>query len=258
LNSRYFNTSLARTEFVRETVWDSFVWGFRSLVAPAVLSMFAALVLSVLLVCRRLLLGASAPARRLEQGLKAVVRRYHLDDVGTLSACMLMAAIAVLAGAWFSFRPLIDALIIYPDVSTVPARDLALLSPPYQPVHEAYRAWFIWVTIFCVLVWYPPLRLAAKRREPMNRPLLLGGVAVALLAMLMLDFPYRLLYGHNSFEAAQWKGTRCYILGERADDVLLFCPSLDPPRNRIVSRRSPELERLGINESLFTPFSTKQ
>ena len=257
LNSRYFNTSLARTEFVHETLWDAFVWGFRSLVAPAVLSMVAVLALSVLIVCRRLLLGASAHARRLEQALKAVVRRYQLDDVGTLSACVLMAATAVLVGAWFSFRPLIDALIIYPDVSTVPARDLALLGPRFQPVHEAYRAWFIWVTIFCVLVWYPPLRLAAKRREPLNRALLSGGGVVALLAVLMLDFPYRLLYGHNAFEAAQWKGTRCYILGERGEDVLLFCPLLDPPRNRIVSRRSSELERLGINESLFTPFSAE-
>jgi hypothetical protein len=44
-------------------------------------------------------------------------------------------------------------------------------------------------------------------------------------------------------------------MGERGDDVLLFCPRLNPPRNRIVSNGAKELERLGVKESLFTQFS---
>jgi len=44
--------------------------------------------------------------------------------------------------------------------------------------------------------------------------------------------------------------------GERAEDALLFCPELVPPRNRVVQKRSGNLQRLGRSESLFTKFSS--
>jgi hypothetical protein len=91
-----------------------------------------------------------------------------------------------------------------------------------------------------------------------NRGLLAGGAAIVLLAILLLDFPYRMLSRNNEFETVNWNGARCYILGERQDDVLLFCPRLDPPRNRIISRRTEKLERLGVKESVFSPLSANQ
>ena len=67
-----------------------------------------------------------------------------------------------------------------------------------------------------------------------------------------------MLSRNNEFETVNWNGARCYILGERQDDVLLFCPRLDPPRNRIISRRTEKLERLGVKESVFSPLSANQ
>jgi hypothetical protein len=83
---------------------------------------------------------------------------------------------------------------------------------------------------------------------------LAGGAAVVVLSFASLDVPYR-LFLHNEFEAARWNGASCYILGERTDDLLLFCPDLPVPRNRVVQKRTSTIEREGRRESLFTAFS---
>jgi hypothetical protein len=255
VNSRYFNVALARTDFTSESVLDWFGWGVKSLVAPTVLAMFALLTLGLLLVCRQFLLGISQKANQFENAIKAKVRQWHLDDVSNLSSCTLILSVLVLVSVSWHFSPLIGALFIYPDVSTAPADQLTLLSPQFQDQHVAYRASFIWATILCLLAWYPPLRLSKKRREPVNRGLLAGGAAILLLSILLLDFPYRLLWHNHVFEAAQWRGARCYIIGERGEEALLFCPRIDLPRNRIVNSHTKDLERLGVKEKLFTQFS---
>jgi hypothetical protein len=106
------------------------------------------------------------------------------------------------------------------------------------------------VTIASGFLWYPVLMGAARRGEPLNRGILAGGVAVMVLSALLLDFPYRLLV-HSEFEPARWRGENCYIIGERGADLLLFCPELPPPRNRVVSRSSTELERTGGKQNIF-------
>jgi hypothetical protein len=83
--------------------------------------------------------------------------------------------------------------------------------------------------------------------------MLAGGAAVLLIGLALLDFPYRVLY-YNRFDAVTWNRVYCYNLGERRDDVLLFCPELRPPRNRIVSKRT-DLTPTGVTESIFTRFS---
>jgi hypothetical protein len=258
VSSRYFNAALGRSEFANEGVRDWLGWGARSTVGPAVLFVFALFSFGLLLACRRFALNASQRARDFETRIKAIGRRMKLDEVENLSSLALLLSVSVLTIVWWYFVPLLSALMILPDVSTAPAEQLALLSPHYRPLHEAYRASFTWVTILCLIAWYPALRLAAKRREPLNRGLLAGGVAVVLLSVLLLDFPYRMLRPTADFEVAQWRGARCYVLGGRRDDVLLFCPRLEPPRNRVVSSRAEDLKRLGVNELIFTQFSPDQ
>jgi hypothetical protein len=258
LSSRYFNVALGRAEFAADNVWDWFGWGAKSVVAPAVLFMFALLSVALLVVVRRLLLGASQRARHIDDAVKARLRRSKLDEPANLSSAALLVSATVLTIAWWHFSPLLGALMIYPDISTAPREQLALLSPRFQAEHETYRASFVWVTIICLMAWYAPLRLAAKRREALNGGLLAGGAAVVLLAVLLMDFPYRMLSHNDIFEVAQWHGARCYILGERRDEVLLFCPTLAAPRNRVVSSRAKEIERLGIKENTFSQFSASQ
>jgi hypothetical protein len=139
------------------------------------------------------------------------------------------------------------------NISTKPAEKLQYFSPYFQGYHENYRICFTWVTIACFAVWRPVLKTAKRKGEPVNRGLLSGGAAVAVLSLLFLDFPYRLLsHSQSAFEAATWRGANCYILGSRGDDYLVFCPELSPPRNRVVKRNAPDLEHIGAVEKVFT------
>jgi hypothetical protein len=56
----------------------------------------------------------------------------------------------------------------------------------------------------------------------------------------------------RNFEAANWSGESCYVLGERQAHLLLFCPEAATPRNRIVRADDPNLKRLGIIKDIFT------
>jgi hypothetical protein len=179
------------------------------------------------------------------------VHRLHLDEVSVLASWVLLLSMMALYSAYWEFSPLLEAC--FQNVSSALAKDLALLAPDYASYHGYYRLAFSWIVILSVVAWYPVVRLAAFRREKLKRGMLAGGVAVVLLALAALDFPHR-LFRHNQFVAVTWNGVYCYVIGDRRDDVLLFCPGLEPPRNRIVSKHT-DLTPTGVTESIFTRFS---
>jgi hypothetical protein len=252
VNSRYFNATLARSDFANEGPLDWFYWGAVSSVAPAVLFMFALLGLSLLSVCRRLFVRWSKLARQTDAAFLALVRRWRLNDPQTSSALALAISAATLIGTSWYFSPLITGLFnLLPNLSMIPAADLAFLSPEFTPYHQSYRASFIWVSIVCVLVWYPVVRTAFRRGITLNRGVVAGGLAVTLLSILLMDSPYRLLV-HSEFEPARWRGESCYIIGERNEEFLLFCPSAPPPRNQTVAKTADGLERQGGRHNIFS------
>jgi Protein kinase domain len=252
VNSRYFNVTLARSDFANEGIGDWFYWGAVSSVAPVVLFMFALLSLSLLGVCRRLLVRWSSVVRRWDAALVALARRRRLNDPHTSSSLALAISAAALIGTWWYFAPLLTGLFnLIPNVSMTPAENLAFLSPEFTPYHQSYRASFIWVSIACLLVWYPVLRTAFRRGIALNRGVLAGGLAVTLLSILLMAFPYRLLV-QSEFEAARWQGESCYVIGERGEEFLLFCPSVQPPRNRTVRKTAEGLQREGGKRNIFS------
>jgi len=100
------------------------------------------------------------------------------------------------------------------------------------------------------------LRLSARKGERLHWGLLAGAAATIVLALASLDYPFRLFNNLGTqFDAARWQSADCYILGERRDDVLLFCPALEPTRHRIVKNTDAALQRTGVRESIFTRFS---
>jgi hypothetical protein len=256
VSSRYFNAILGRSQFANEGWRDWFYWGAVSSVAPVVLFMFALIGVNLLAACWRLLGRLSTAVSRAERAIVRLASRRHLNDTSTLASLALLVSAAGLIGTWWYFTPLLTSLLnLFPSVSTTAAGNLAILSPEFAPYRETYRASFTWVTIGCAFLWYLVLNRAARRGETVNRGVLAGGIAVTLLSALLLDFPYRLMV-HSEFEAARWRGSTCYMIGERDSDVLLFCPALEPPRNRTVPRASPELEPTG--DGIHNIFSSLQ
>jgi hypothetical protein len=157
---------------------------------------------------------------------------------------------------WWYFAPLIRALVSAsdPDISTAPLESLSFLSPRFRPYHENYRLSFIWVTIASCMLWYPAVKLAVRRGESVIRPVFVGGAAILILSLLLLDFPWRFIY-RREFEAATWQGHHCYVIGERVDDFLLFCPQISVPRNRRVNKRATDLQLAGVKENIFSLLS---
>jgi hypothetical protein len=84
---------------------------------------------------------------------------------------------------------------------------------------------------------------------------LAGAGAVIVLALGSADFPFRLTNVFNRYDAVRWQDADCYVIGERSDDLLLFCPALGPSRNRVVKADDKNLEKTGVQESIFTPFA---
>ena len=75
-------------------------------------------------------------------------------------------------------------------------------------------------------------------------------VAVLAAAVVLNDAPYRLIYDTEG-ERAILNGHRCYVIGESSARMLLFCPELQAPRNRIVAQSDTALQLLGVRESIF-------
>jgi hypothetical protein len=166
---------------------------------------------------------------------------------------VLLLSASVLITAWWYFAPFIVSLFEITGISTAPGENLSILSPQFRDYHYMYRKVFTGVTVACLALWYPAIWLAARKRESMNRLVLAGGVAVLVLSLMLLNFPYRLLVGHyRDFEAATWSGDSCFILGERQAHLLLFCPEAATPRNRIVRNDDPNLQRIGVFQDIFT------
>jgi serine/threonine-protein kinase len=254
VNSRYFNAALGRSNFANESVFDWFYWGVTAMVAPAVISIFVVVALGILTVGGRLLLNGSSMARLWRMTLVNAARRWRMDDVSILSSCALLLSVSALVAAWRYFLPFLDSLAVvsYPGISTTLPQYLSFLSPQLHPYHVLYRKVFIGVTIFCIAIWYPVILLALRKGEAVNRSIVAGGAAVLILSMLFLDFPYRLLTGDKrNFEAVIWRGESCFILGERQSELLMFCPQGERPRNRIVDKNAPGLERLHVISDIF-------
>jgi hypothetical protein len=261
LTSRMFNTRLGRSDYASENMADWLVWGLRSCVGPAIYLLMGFASLGLVVAARRVAIATSDRARRLDtvtrERVRAAARRLHLDEPAVLASLVLLVAASALLAAWLHFGPLYSALLS--DFSTAPAATIRSIAPivdgAVNPSNNSYRHTFTRLVLVLTLVWYLVVRFAANKGERLHWSLLAGAAATIVLALASLDLPFRLFNNQGTqFDAAKWQGQDCYILGERQDDVLLFCPALQPARNRIVEKADRTLQRTGVRESLFTPF----
>ncbi|MGH9140964.1 MAG: hypothetical protein ACRD2I_07470 [Vicinamibacterales bacterium] len=181
-----------------------------------------------------------------------LARRCRLDEVATLSSCVLLLSASALVATWWYLTPYISSLVAVGGISTASMESLSFLSPRFRPAHYFYRQALTAFIIGWLVLWCPTIWLARRKRERINGGILAGAAATLVLSLLLLDFPYRLLtQGKRSFEAVQWSGDSCFVLGERQGHFLLFCPLAETPRNRIVRTDDPTVKRLGFIKDIF-------
>jgi serine/threonine protein kinase len=255
MTSGIFNSTLERGEFADSDFLDYLDWGRRTSLPPFLILLTTLLAAAVLRVARRLLL-VSSRVRSLDASLRTsfqrIVHASRLDDVAVLSSWSLLLSAGVAFAAFWFYKPLLWAAIVS-KVTTATVDDLAVLAPASVAYHNQYRLVFTGVVILSVAVWYPVARLLRKGQS-LHWGMFLSGGVVTCIALALLHFPYRQLYHNKSFEAVLLNNARCYVIGERGDDLLAFCPRLPPPRNRIIKRAGPGLTYLGVRESIFSEF----
>ena len=254
-----FNTLLGRSDFSNESLLDMFVWGLRSCVAPAAGLLQNIVILALLAVLRKLAVSlfpaAAAFETRTLERIRARARTLRVDDAQVVASVLLLISMGSLVGAWWYFTPIYDALSAH--ISNEPASRLAALSPDFGEYRTLYRKTFFAVSNVTVLAWYIVNRVSTPKRGLLDWAVTLGAAAVVLLAIASLELPYR-TFLHNDFETARWRGQPCYALGERGDEMLISCPALPPPRNRIVSKSDPDFALTGHRESIFARFQELQ
>jgi serine/threonine protein kinase len=255
MTSAVFNIALQRSDFVSESYWDYLVWGRKTSFMPFMTLLVALLGVTVLAVMRRLVLAMSDRVRLADAAIRRVAgvvgHTLRLDEVSVLASCSLLLSALVVGAVWWVFSPLLLALITH--VSTGATETLALLAPSAVGDHNRYRQVLSVVVMFTVVVWSPVVRLVRKG-QTLHWGFVVGGIVATCVAVALLHFPYRMLYFNKSFEAVTWNTNYCYAIGERGNDVLLFCPELSPPRNRVVKKGDSGLTWLGVRESLFSRY----
>jgi len=261
LTTMGYNAILQRQEFANETVWDWWIWGARAMIAPVMSLLIAGFALALYAGARNLLRGASSRVRQFDDTLRrraaAWANRLSMDDVSVLSSWVFLLSTTALVVTWWYYWPLMAAFS--KTVSAATSDQFALLSPANKEHHFAYRKALTLIVLLTTAAWYGVLKVSSVRRQPLRGGLAIGSAAVLGLALVSLVLPYRLLY-HNRSEKAVWSHTiaesgqrsdDCYITGERANTLLLFCPGL-PGRNHAAPRS--EVARSGSVENIFTSF----
>lgn len=101
--------------------------------------------------------------------------------------------------------------------------------------------------------WYRLLS-TPNARSAIHWSTLAAAAAVLVIALLMLVVPYRLLY-HNEMPQVMLGAERCYRLGVRDEQVLLYCP--DRPAPRVTTADESLVVPTGITENIFSPAAVR-
>ena len=256
LGSVAFNHTLGRpASFDDEPVIAWWVWGLRTLVAPITYIAASALALGVLLSAWRIARHLYQPLdhwhRRTAEALRASLRQRHLDDPDMIGQLVLVGEVLAALAIVLHFRQLVMAQFTFID--TTPARHLAALSPQNVMEHVRY-GWALDGLVFLAgAAWLTLIRTRVRSGLPPANGHVMAGLALMVMSTLVMwTLPYRITW-HNQFERVEYAGERCYLIGQREGELLLYCADRDPPRNRTISGADPQLSRSGVIESIFTP-----
>jgi hypothetical protein len=249
-----FNVVLERMDVASESPLTWLVWGLRSLIGPIanivrVAIMFLAL-MAVWLLIRRLVPAADRWSRRVAESISRAGRRVGWDDPDGFGQIVFVIALVYLAIVWVNHWTLIAAAMTR-LVSDLTADQLAVLSPANADEHYSYRSALDFLALGTGLALYRLIRLRQGRTNRGSVIVVFAIAAMFVLATFLWDGPYRLLFQAER-PRIEVDGQRCYNLGERQFEILMYCPDGPQPKVRRVRSDDPGLHDTGITESVFT------
>lgn len=245
VTSTAFNATVRRTGgFSDDTPLDWLILGAQSLFAPfiyAVLTIVAlAMVRTVWRVLRRSTLAPRVAGATRSSGAWSAI-----EPAMAAQWLLIVQAVAFGLIVW-QFFEVFSVLAYFPD--GIDPSSVALLSEAsFTP--QNYRQSLTVTLVMTLLAWLALLRVPATAGA-IDQATRGGGLAMLVATVLLLQLPYRLMF-QNEQLVVEHDGLRCYELGRRERDVLIYCPRWDPPRIRI--RAGDSVISTNVREHLFTP-----
>ncbi|HUF46598.1 MAG TPA: serine/threonine-protein kinase [Vicinamibacterales bacterium] len=221
--SAAYNLALGRVDgFSDDTLLDWWIYGVQSVVPVAI---YAALTLIVAAAVRALW--------RLGRPGRATGDRRPLDPARAAQALLVAQAAALVLILW-GFGHVWPVALGY--IESAEPEALRVLSVSSDvPVY--FRQALTVALVFTVLGWRAVLSRPDTRRvvDTVTR---LGAAAIAIVMVLLLEVPYRLMFKAH-VPVVEHAGLTCYELGRRPSEapreVLTYCPAWATPRIRAVA-----------------------
>jgi hypothetical protein len=249
-----FNNTFGRVgEFARfgTEPWGAyFSWGVLAAFPSIVMMTLAALItLAGTLVAG--ILRLIGPVRRALDGLGAWLRRAavtaDLDNPVVLAQRLTGVSILMLIVLYWSYVDVIRAWTAFFNSSPI---ERILPMGPTKFARLYYKVTLDVMTLAFGFGLFKVIQFRKRQRVRDGKLVVALQAGVVAILILMNVWSYRTL-SYREFERVEWAGARCYITGQSAGEVLILCPSSDPPRNRTVRQNDPGLRRTGIIENVF-------
>ncbi len=255
-----YNVRIGSSDFVQESALSWPYWGLRSMVTPVGVSAIAGVGLALIIsACRMLCRGLAVicgPVRRMQALLRARFAFWSEGlrsmPIATIAAPVLFANLAAVALLLWRYSELLQGLQNFIQRSP---EHLGALSPGNSIQQNMYRRDFSLIVFAFGFAWYQLIRLWLGRREREGGLLLAGGLALSVLSICLLAAPWRILR-HNTSERVSYSSDACYLVEQRGDEGVLFCPLGPQPWNRIVKLNDPALTREHKFGNIFENFGT--
>jgi len=256
VTSTFYNSPLGRTGgFEQESPLAWPLWGVRSLVAPAGFMVVFALMFMMARVAWQIA-AAIRPLRRLCDPILVRARTLQAalqsTSATTLASELLLIQVLLAAALFWRFQAIFAGLD-----SFITERSPAQLGV-FRPGNSGERNFFF-TLLFAYLVvfgsgWYRLLRRSRSNNERDASGLIAAGITVTSLSLFFGQvLPYRTVIQSRA-ERVTYQSRPCYLVGQRANEAMLFCPMNPPPWKQIVKLDDPALKRAGAYESIFAGF----
>jgi hypothetical protein len=254
LSAAAFNLTLQRPfRFAQESIGSYIVVGLQAngmLMATAVLLTVAFLGAQLFVRLACLVRPIRDSIDRIRHTARRAATALGLGDPDMLARCSVVIGVAATVAIWVRFDPLLRAF--YSRVGLSPADVLRPLEPNNRYEFFLFRLSvnLLLLSLAAAIAQIIRLRSTTGKRQG-SAAVVLAVTVFVLTAFFMHVVPYRMIY-RNDFEKVEYEGARCYLIGQRENDGLIYCPDADPPRHRVIAANAPQLRRSGVFESVFS------
>jgi hypothetical protein len=186
---------------------------------------------------------------RTKEAWRQVYHRLNLDDANAMAKTVCAVGVVIFGAICYVFRDVIVGVTSRIDVA--PIETLSILHPMYVRTHVLYGLSLDMLLLNLLFGLFQVRR--ARRTSHISSGPVVGMVVLAGLALLLHAAAWRVLF-RNEVRQATFEGQTCYVLARNVDEVLLHCPHLPAPRNRVVGRTDPGLALTGRVEQLSSAF----